>query len=177
MSVLETAHVWEGARVAVIGAGAVGLSVVQGARIAGAAEIRVLDLDERKVEQARTFGATDASTRPVDFVFDAVGRSGTFELGLSLLGPGGTFVLIGLSPAGERAEFGLPELFNKRTRILVSHGGDHVAREDFPRLAAWALDGTLDLAGMVTRTSPLDGWQDALAAMQAGEVIRTVLIP
>ena len=177
MSVLETARVWAGARVAVIGAGAVGLSVVQGARIAGAAEIRVLDLDERKVEQARGFGATDASTRPVDFVFDVVGRRATFELGLSLLGSGGTFVLIGLSPAGERAELGLPELFNKRARILVSHGGDHVAREDFPRLAAWALDGTLDLAGMVTRTAPLDGWQDALAAMQAGDVIRTVLIP
>jgi Zn-dependent alcohol dehydrogenase len=86
-------------------------------------------------------------------------------------------VLIGLSPAGERAEFGLPELFNKRARILVSHGGDHVAQEDFPRLAAWALDGTLDLAGMVTRTAPLDGWEDALAAMRAGDVIRTVLTP
>jgi Zn-dependent alcohol dehydrogenase len=177
MSVLETARVWQGARVAVIGAGAVGLSVVQGARIAGAAEIRVIDLDERKVEQARSFGATDASTRPVDFVFDAVGGRGTFELGLSLLGSGGTLVLIGLSPAGERAELGLPELFNQRARILVSHGGDHVAREDFPRLAAWALDGTLDLAGMVTRTAPLDGWRDALTAMQNGEVIRTVLVP
>jgi S-(hydroxymethyl)glutathione dehydrogenase / alcohol dehydrogenase len=177
MSVLETARVWPGARVAVIGAGAVGLSVVQGARIAGAAEIRVLDLDERKVEQARAFGATDASTRPVDFVFDVVGRRTTFELGLSLLGSGGTFVLIGLSPAGERAELGLPELFNQRARILVSHGGDHVAREDFPRLAAWALDGTLDLAAMVTRTAPLEDWQAALDAMQAGDVIRTVLIP
>ena len=62
MSVLETAHVWPGARVAVIGCGAVGLSVVQGARIAGASEIRALDLDERKVEQALRFGATDAST-------------------------------------------------------------------------------------------------------------------
>jgi S-(hydroxymethyl)mycothiol dehydrogenase len=177
MSVLETAQVWAGARVAVIGAGAVGLSVVQGARIAGAAEIRVIDLDERKVEQARRFGATDASTRPVDFVFDVVGRKATFELGLSLLGSSGTLVLIGLSPAGERAELGLPELFNTRARILVSHGGDHVARDDFPKLAAWALDGTLDLAGMVTQTAPLAGWEHALAAMEKGDVIRTVLIP
>ena len=177
MSVLETARVWPEARVAVIGAGAVGLSVVQGARIAGASEIRVLDLDEGKVEQARKFGATDASTRPVDFVFDVVGRRETFELGLSLLASGGTFVLIGLSPAGERAELDLPGLFGKRTRILVSHGGDHVARDDFPKLAAWALDGTLDLAGMVTHVAPLAEWQAALTAMQNGSVIRTVLVP
>ena len=86
-------------------------------------------------------------------------------------------MLIGLSPAGERAELGLPELFDKRARILVSHGGEHVAREDFPQLAAWALDGTLDLAAMVTRTAPLEGWQDALQAMRDGDVIRTVLVP
>jgi Zn-dependent alcohol dehydrogenase len=137
----------------------------------------VLDLDERKVEQARMFGATDASTRPFDFVFDAVGRRETFELGLSLLASGGTFVLIGLSPAGERAEVDLPGLFGKRARILVSHGGDHVARDDFPKLAAWALDGTLDLAGMVSQVAPLAEWQAALTAMQNGDVIRTVLVP
>ncbi len=61
MSVLETAKVWEGARVAVIGCGAVGLSVIQGARIAGASEIRAIDLDERKLEQALRFGATDTA--------------------------------------------------------------------------------------------------------------------
>jgi Zn-dependent alcohol dehydrogenase len=177
MSVLETARVWAGARVAVIGAGAVGLSVVQGARIAGASEIRVLDLDERKVEQARQFGATDASTGPVDFVFDVVGRRETFELGVSLLASGGTLVLIGLSPEGERVEVDLPDLFGRRARILVSHGGDHVAHDDFPKLAAWALDGTLDLGGMVTQVAPLAEWQAALTAMQNGDVIRTVLVP
>ena len=62
-------------------------------------------------------------------------------------------------------------------RILVSHGGDHLPEEDFPRLARWALEGKLDLAGMVTRTAPLEGWEDALAAMKDGDVIRTVLTP
>ena len=75
MSVLETAKVWEGARVAVIGCGAVGLSVIQGARIAGASEIRAIDLDERKLEQAMRFGATHTEPGPVDFVFDVVGRA------------------------------------------------------------------------------------------------------
>ena len=85
MSVLETAKVWEGARVAVIGCGAVGLSVIQGARIAGASEIRAIDLDERKLEQATRFGATHTEPGPVDFVFDVVARRSTVEQGLGLL--------------------------------------------------------------------------------------------
>jgi Zn-dependent alcohol dehydrogenase len=177
MSVLETAKVWQGARVAVIGCGAVGLSVIQGARIAGASEIRALDLDERKLEQARQFGATHIEPGPVDFVFDVVGRRATFEQALAMIGTGGTVVLIGLSPAGERAEVDLPALFGRRARVLVSHGGDHLPQEDFPRLARWALEGKLDLASMVTRTAPLDTWDEALRAMQGGDVIRTVLRP
>jgi Zn-dependent alcohol dehydrogenase len=177
MSVLETAKVWRGARVGVIGCGAVGLSVVQGARLAGAREIRAIDLDERKVEQALHFGATDTGEGPVDFAFDVVGRRSTFELGLSLLAGGGTLTLIGLSPAGEIAQLDLPRLFAKRTRILVSHGGDHLAAEDFPRLARWALQGKLDLASMVTRVAPLEAWEDAFEAMAGGAVIRTVLTP
>ena len=177
MSVLETAKVWEGARVAVIGCGAVGLSVIQGARIAGASEIRAIDLDERKLEQAKRFGATHTEPGPVDFVFDVVARRSTVEQGIGLLSSGGTFVLIGLSPGGETVELSLPQLFAKRATILVSHGGDHLPQEDFPRLAQWALEGKLDLAGMVTRTAPLEGWSDALEAMKGGDVIRTVLLP
>ena len=177
MSVLETAKVWPGARVAVIGCGAVGLSVIQGARIAGASEIRAIDLDERKLEQAMRFGATHQEPGSVDFAFDVVGRRSTFEQALGMIGTGGTVVLIGLSPAGEKAEIDLPRLFGRRARILVSHGGDHLPQEDFPRLAQWALEGKLDLAGMVTRTAPLEAWDDALAAMKSGDVIRTVLTP
>ena len=108
MSVLETARVPEGASVAVIGCGAVGLSVVQGARLAGASEIRAIDVDERKQEQALRFGATHTGAGPVDFAFDVVGRRATFELALELLRGGGAAVLIGLSPAGEKAEVELP---------------------------------------------------------------------
>ena len=95
----------------------------------------------------------------------------------AMIATGGTVVLIGLSPARETVEVELPALFGRRARILVSHGGDHLPQEDFPRLAQWALEGKLDLAGMVTRTAPLDDWQDALDAMQSGDVIRTVLTP
>jgi S-(hydroxymethyl)glutathione dehydrogenase/alcohol dehydrogenase len=168
--------VWAGARVAVIGCGAVGLSVIQGARIAEARQIRAIDLDERKLEQAKRAGATAVGEGPVDFAFDVVGRRQTFELALSLLSSRGTAVLIGLSPTGERAEVDLPRLFAKRTTIVVSHGGDHLP-EDFPKLAQWALDGELDLASMVSRTAPLDAWQEAFDAMRSGEAIRTVLAP
>lgn len=175
MSVLETARVWKGARVAVIGCGAVGLSVIQGARIAGASQISAIDTDERKLEQALRFGATDTGEGPVDFAFDVVGRKSTFELALKLLSGNGTAVLIGLSPSGERAEIDLPNLFTKRTTIRVSHGGDHLPQEDFPRLAQLALDGELDLVGMVTRTIALEGVVDAFEDMKRGDVIRSVV--
>ena len=174
MSVLETAHVWEGARVAVIGCGAVGLSVIQGARIAGASEIRAIDVDERKAEQAMRFGATATGEGPVDFAFDVVGRGSTFELALSMLAGGGTAILIGLSPRGERAEIDLPTFFSKRTTVRVSHGGDHLPAEDFPLLARYALEGKLDLAGMVSKVITLDQVVDAFEDMRRGDVIRSV---
>lgn len=177
MSVLETARVPEGASVAVIGCGAVGLSVVQGARLAGATEIRAIDLDERKQDRALQFGATHTGPGPVDFAFDVVGRRESFELGLRLLRGGGTAVLIGLSPAGELAEIDLPRLFAKRTRILTSHGGDYLPHEDFPRLAQWALDGKLDLAGMVTRRIALEDAPAALEELRsAPDLIRSVIV-
>jgi S-(hydroxymethyl)mycothiol dehydrogenase len=177
MSVLETARVPPGARVAVIGCGAVGLSVAQGARLAGASEIRAIDIDERKQEQALRFGATHTGEGPVDFAFDVVGRRSTFELALSLLRGGGTAVLIGLSPSGEKAEVDLSRLFAKRTTIRVSHGGDHLPHEDFPRLAQWALEGRLDLAGMVTNRIALSDAPDALEALKGStDVVRSVIV-
>jgi S-(hydroxymethyl)mycothiol dehydrogenase len=176
-SVLKTARVWEGARVGVIGCGAVGLSVVQGARVAGASEIHALDLDEGKLEEARRFGATHTGeTERLDFVFDVVGRPETVALGLRMLGHAGTLVYIGLPQPGAEAAVPLDVLFNRRARVLVSHGGDHVPAEDFPMLAQLALDGKLDLAGMVTKRIALDDVGQAFRDMEAGEVIRSVVV-
>ena len=176
-SVLETARVWKGARVAVIGCGAVGLSVVQGARIAGAGEIHALDLDERKLEAARRFGATQVGpAERLDFVFDVVGRPETVAQGLELLGHAGTLVYIGLPQPGAAASVDLGTLFDRRLRIVVSHGGDHWPAKDFPRLAEWALEGKLDLAGMVTKTVGLDDVERAFDELRAGEVIRSVVV-
>jgi S-(hydroxymethyl)mycothiol dehydrogenase len=178
-SVLKTAEVWEGARVGVIGCGAVGLSVIQGAKVAGAAEIHALDLDERKLEAARRFGAThtggDDATR-LDFVFDVVGRPETVAQALEMLGHAGTLVYIGLPQPGTEVRLALEPFFDKRTRILVSHGGDHVPAEDFPRLAQLAVEGRLDLAGMVTKRIALDDVVQAFDDMEAGDVIRSVIV-
>ncbi|HKC22358.1 MAG TPA: alcohol dehydrogenase catalytic domain-containing protein [Gaiellaceae bacterium] len=177
MSVLETAKVPEGASVAVIGCGAVGLSVVQGARIAGASRIRAIDLDAAKQQRALQFGATDVGEGPVDFAFDVVGRRSTFELALKLLRGGGTAVLIGLSPSGEKAEVELPYLFAKRITVRTSHGGDHLPHEDFPRLVQWALDGRLDLAGMVTNRIGLEDAPRALGELRSSpDLIRSVIV-
>ena len=176
-SVLKTAQVWEGARVGVIGCGAVGLCVVQGARIAGASEIYALDLDERKLDAARRFGATHTGEGSrLDFVFDVVGRPETVAQGLDMLGHAGTLVYIGLPQPDSEAVVPLPAFFDRRVRILVSHGGDHVPDEDFPMLAELAADGRLDLAGMVTKTIELDDVERAFADMEAGEVIRSVIL-
>jgi S-(hydroxymethyl)mycothiol dehydrogenase len=67
-------------------------------------------------------------------------------------------------------------LFNRRARILVSHGGDHVPAEDFPLLAQLVLDGKLDLAGMVTKRIALDEVEQAFKDMAGGKVIRSVVV-
>ena len=179
-SVLKTAAVWEGARVGVIGCGAVGLSVIQGARIAGAAEIHAIDLDERKLEAARRFGATHRGDAEADAPRLRLRRRRTARRrsaqGLRMLGHAGTLVYIGLPQPGSEAIVPLEQLFGRRLRILVSHGGDHVPDEDFPRLVEFAADGRLDLAGMVTKTIALDDVEHAFAEMKAGEVIRSVVM-
>jgi S-(hydroxymethyl)mycothiol dehydrogenase len=176
-SVLKTAQVWEGARVGVIGCGAVGLSVIQGARIAGAEEIYAIDLDERKLEAAQRFGATHTGEgKRLDFVFDVVGRPETVARGLRMLGHAGTLVYIGLPQPDTEATLPLPYAFDRRVRFVVSHGGDHVPADDFPLLAQYALDGKLDLAGMVTKTIGLEDVPRAFEEMVAGDVIRSVIV-
>jgi S-(hydroxymethyl)mycothiol dehydrogenase len=176
-SVLETANVWEGARVGVIGCGAVGLAAVQGARIAGASEIHAIDLEERKLEAARRFGATQTGPgEQLDFVFDVVGLPQTVSQGLAMLGHAGTLVYIGLPQPEARVELELNPFFDMRTRILVSHGGDHLPAVDFPRLARRALDGELDLAGMVTKKIGLDDVERAFDDLRHGDVIRSVVV-
>jgi S-(hydroxymethyl)mycothiol dehydrogenase len=177
---LNTSPVWAGARVAVIGCGGVGLSIVQGARMAGAAEILAIDREPRKLEWATRFGATETASaapadRRFDFVFDAVAVPETLEQAVAMLDHAGIATMVGLPREGTIAAFGLQDLFDTRAQIRVSHGGDMLPAEDVPRLAAAALEGRLDLAGMVSRVIALDDVEDAFAAMARGDVIRSVV--
>jgi S-(hydroxymethyl)mycothiol dehydrogenase len=191
-SVLNTSRPWPGARVAVIGCGAVGLSVVQGARLIGADRIVAVDLARRKLDWALELGATDAvdaseedaveavlaltGGEGVDYSYEAVGRPETVEQAVRMLGHAGTATLIGVPKPGTRVSFDLErELFDKRATIRVSHGGDHLPAEDFPLLAGLALEGKLDLGRMVTRVVGLDDVEQAFRDLQAGEVIRSVI--
>jgi S-(hydroxymethyl)mycothiol dehydrogenase len=181
-AVLNTAPVWKGARVVVIGCGGIGLSVVQGALLAGASEILALDLEPRKLEWAARLGATEVATAPpsgrrFDFAFDAVGAPATLEQAVAMLDHGGIATLIGLPHENAVAAFDLHELFDVRAQIRVSHGGDMLPFDDFPRLAELALDGSLALDAMVTRTIALDEVEDAFAELAEGNAIRSVVVP
>jgi S-(hydroxymethyl)mycothiol dehydrogenase len=195
-AVLTTTPARAGSTVVVIGCGGVGLSVVQGARIAEAGRIVAVDLDERKLDWAKQFGATDivhaGEQDPVaavleltdkagaDFVYDVVGRGETLAQAERMLGYGGVATLIGIP--GPKTEVKIPlddglagGFFLKRGTVTVSFGGDQLPAEDFPRLAQYALDGKLDLATMVSRTVSLDDVEAAFSEMEEGHVIRSVV--
>jgi Zn-dependent alcohol dehydrogenase len=191
-SVLNTSRPWPGAWVAVIGCGAVGLSAVQAARLAGAERIVAVDLVPRKLDWALELGATDTldasrgdiveqvreltGGEGVDFAYEAVGRAAAVEQAVRMLAYGGTATVIGVPAPGQQVSFDLQrELFDRRATIRVSHGGDQLPSEDFPLLARLALEGKLDLERMVTRVAPLEEIGVAFRDLQAGEVIRAVI--
>jgi S-(hydroxymethyl)mycothiol dehydrogenase len=191
----HTAKVWPGARVAVIGLGGIGLAALQGARIAGAEQLIAVDLVPTKLGWARRFGATDtvdastvdpvAAVREcaggdgVDIAFEATGVPAVVSQAVAMLGYAGTAVAIGVPPIPSEVtlEWNGSDgaAYPKKTSLLITDGGDPIPAEDFPEMARWALDGRLDLDGMVSREVGLDDLDEAFRAMLAGEVIRSVV--
>jgi len=190
-AVLHTSPVWAGAAVAVIGCGAVGLSAVQGARLAGAGTIIAVDLRGGKLETALRLGATDtvdASSDDVaervraitegagvDFSFDVVGSPASLADAIRILGHAGTATLVGLPSPETQASLPLERLFMKKATIRVSHGGDSIPAGDFPVLAGLYLEGRLDLDSMVSREIGLEEVEEAFGWMERGEVIKSVI--
>jgi S-(hydroxymethyl)glutathione dehydrogenase/alcohol dehydrogenase len=188
-AVLNTAQVRPGSSVAVIGAGGVGISVVQGARVAGAAEIVAIDPVASKHEAALRFGATravtpeeaDAAKAAVtggdgfDYVFEVVGRSALVKQAYNLTRRGGTVCVVGAGKNDDMVEFDMFQLFFDNKRILGSYyaGGD--ARQEYVRLIALWRAGRLDLEGMITARLKLDDINDAIGLMKSGQAIRTVI--
>lgn len=190
-AVFNTARVEPGATVLVLGAGGIGLSIVQGARLAGAARIVVSDPIDARREAALRLGATDAidpgaedvlgrvqalTGVGVDYAFDAVGRAALIQLGVAATRSGGTTVCVGAAPIDESVTIAPAALFTVSEKKLVgcTLGSSNSLRE-IPRLVALWQAGRLDLEALVTRRRPLAEVNEAFADMRAGRGIRTVL--
>ena len=196
-AVMNTAAVEPGSTVAVIGCGGVGLNVVQGAKLAGAERIVAIDVVPEKTDMALQFGATDridASDRDgsgkdaveqlfelipdgVDYAFDAIGRTVTTEQAIRMLGLGGAAVIVGLPPTGARASFEPLVLAEADQRILGSNYGSVRPSIDIPALVDRYMDGQLKLDPLISGRRPLDEAAEALDDLEAGGVLRTLLIP
>lgn len=191
-AVFNTARVTPGSRVAVFGAGGVGLNVVQGAAIAGAERIVAVDTRPGKLEAAKAFGATDVvdasqgdplpairqltAGRGADYVFEAVGRKETIEQAVSATRRGGTCVVIGVGSPKESVAlnvFGLPYF---ERRIVGCWYGSANVHVDVPKLLALHQAGKLKLDELVTRTYALEQVNDALADMASGANARGVVV-
>jgi Zn-dependent alcohol dehydrogenase len=191
-AVLNTAHVPEGATVLVIGAGGIGISIVQGAVLAGAAKIIVSDTNEQRREQARHFGATDlidpaannvittvqqlTSGIGVDYAFDAVGAGPLIETCIWATRNGGTTVMVGAGGIDQSITIAPPVVFTLSERKLMGCLlGSSNGRRDIPRLLSLWRAGRLDLEAMITARRPLAEINEAMDDMTAGRGLRTVL--
>ena len=189
-AVLNTARIEPGSTVAVFGCGGVGISAIQGARIAGARKIIAVDQFENKLAMARRFGATDtidaSSTEPVkaikaltdggvDYSFEAVGLKKLAEQCYDALRPGGTATIIGMIPVGQKVEIDGPKLLSER-KIQGSNMGSNRFRIDMPRYIDFYLQGRLNLDDMVSKRARLENVNEAFETMKKGEVARTVLM-
>jgi S-(hydroxymethyl)glutathione dehydrogenase/alcohol dehydrogenase len=189
-AVLNAARPEPGFTALVVGAGGVGQFVVQGARIAGAAEILVVDPVEGRREQARALGATRAcgpddvrdavralDPEGVDFAFDAVGAPATTRLALRWTRGGGTAVVVGLPAGGEQLELD-PFEFSSREKTLTGtiYGSEDPAVA-LPQLLDLVRSGRLELGSLVGPSFPLERADDAFRASLAGEPGRVLVTP
>jgi S-(hydroxymethyl)glutathione dehydrogenase/alcohol dehydrogenase len=186
---LNTAKVSAGSSVLVIGCGGVGISAIQGARIAGAAEIVAVDLVDHKLDDAKRFGATQA-VKPddldgvkgsltggdgFDYAFEAIGLPQTMRTAFDATRRGGTTCVIGVGGMDKQVSFNAFELFFAEKTFVGSYYGSADVRTDFDRMLRLWKSGRLDLEGMISRRLGLDDVNEAVDALKAGDVIRQVI--
>ncbi|MFJ8083534.1 Zn-dependent alcohol dehydrogenase [Streptomyces sp. NPDC096205] len=184
-AVLNRARVEAGDRVVVIGAGGIGLNVVQGARLAGASRIVAVDANSEKEEAARLFGATDflvsaddvSEVLPTgaDHVFECVGRVDLIRRAVDLLDRHGQAVLLGVPPATAEASFLVSSLYLDKSVLGCRYGSSRPQR-DIARYAELYRGGRLMLDELVTRTYPVEDFEKAAEDAGAGRVARGVLV-
>lgn len=191
-AVLNRAKVRAGDRVVVIGAGGVGLNVIQAAALSGARQIVAVDQMESKAAQAAEFGATDfvhvggdadsnALVRKVmptgaDHTFEVVGHNAVINDAIAMTAPGGNVVAVGVPPIGSEYSFPAFNMYQNKNLLFVRYGGAR-PRYDFAMIAELYLQGRFKLDELVAQTAGFDGIGEALASLQAGAEGRTILIP
>ncbi|NBE52817.1 S-(hydroxymethyl)mycothiol dehydrogenase [Streptomyces boluensis] len=189
---LNTGGAGRGDSVAVIGCGGVGNAAVVGARLAGAARIIAVDIDDKKLATARSLGATHTvnsrTTDPVeavreltggfgaDLVIDAVGRPETYEQAFYARDLAGTVVLVGVPTPEMRLDLPLLDVFGRGGSLKSSWYGDCLPSRDFPMLIDLYRQGRLDLDAFVSETIPLEDVEKAFERMHHGDVLRSVVV-
>jgi S-(hydroxymethyl)glutathione dehydrogenase/alcohol dehydrogenase len=190
-AVLNRAKVQPGQTVAIIGAGGIGQSAIQAARIAAAGRIVVVDANPAKEEVARRFGATDfvdatavddtvaavkdlGLPKGVDHVFECVGHTALIRQGIDMLDWGGTITLLGVPKMGTEASFVVADMYNDKS-ILGCRYGSTRPHHDIPLLVSFYKDGRLLLDDMVSQVYPLDQITQALDDLHHGKLNRGVL--
>ena len=169
-----------------------GLSVLQGARLAGAETVVAVDRNPDKAELASAAGAThfvpaDEGTkkavrsltggRGADHAFDCVGSSRTIRDMWSLTRRGGTATVVGIGAKDDMVSFSALELFHFARTLRGCVAGSVDATTEMPRFFDWVRAGQLDLRGLVTGHGRLESVDDALAELEAGRGVRTLLTP
>ena len=190
-AVVNTAEVRAGATVVVFGAGGIGLSVLQGARLVGATTIIAVDVHQSKLELATRFGAThvidsraeDVLARVAEITrgrgathaFDAVGRAELVEQGLSALGFRGVMTMIGMIPDGDFARIGFSTLQGEK-RLQGCSMGSNRFRLDVPMILDLYRQGRIMLDEMISRRGALADINDMFADMREGRGARQVVL-
>jgi Zn-dependent alcohol dehydrogenase len=172
----------------VMGAGGVGLAAVMGARLTGADPIVVVDVNDARLEKARRLGATqlvnaratdvvEAVPEGVDWAIEAVGSAQTLQQCIACLRPGGTAIAVGLGRADATFEVPINEIVQRQKRVVGSLYGSSNPLVDLPRLFGLYLAGRLPLDELLGDDYPLEGVNEAYAALAQGAIGRAVLLP
>ena len=191
-AVMNAARVKPGSQVAVFGSGGVGLNVIQGAALAGAEKIIAVDLLDNKLEMARQFGAThtvNASSgdpveqvrslteqRGVDYAFEVIGLPKTVRQAFDSLAKRGEAIVLGVTPLETEVSIPIMPLIFEEKVVKGSVYGSSRPRIDIPKLMNLYRAGKLKLDELVTRTYSFDQINEAYAALERGEVARTVVL-
>ena len=189
---VNTGEVGRGDSVAVFGCGGVGDGAIAGANLAGASIIIAVDIDDRKLEWAKGFGAThvinSSQTDPVlaireltgghgvDVAIEAIGLPATYRQAFEARDLAGTVVLVGVPTPDMTIELPFLEVFGRGGALKSSWYGDCLPSRDFPMLIDLYMQGRLDLDGFVSETIGLGDVEEAFHKMERGEVLRSVVM-